>query len=168
MYSIIMNNQKEFFCNFDIVAAQDACKPDEYKFQHEIHRMMGLLRFTPDENGEFTARCGPDYYILPNLAEYFSARFGDTPWSIIDEKRGLILRRVPGEDAKITSIYVNSPECKNENGTDNKPAEKSDEWEDLWKHYHKTINNEDRSNPGLQRQFMPKRYWKYLPEKENN
>jgi probable DNA metabolism protein len=38
------------------------------------------------------------------------------------------------------------------------------EWEKLWQHYHKTINNESRNNPNLQRQFMPKRYWKYLTE----
>ena len=158
-----MNNQNDFFDNFDSAAANDACKPDEYKFQHEIHRMIGLFRFTPDKNGEFTAKCGPDYYILPNIAEYFTARFGETPWSIIDEKRGLRLRRLPGEEAKITS-YADEPPVEKENIADNNAGEKSDEWEELWKHYHKTINNEDRSNPGLQRQFMPKRYWKYLPE----
>jgi len=159
MYSIFMNNQKDFFDFFDS-ASQDACKldckpdckPNEDKFQHEIHRMMGLLRFTPDNNGEFTAKCEPDYFILPNLAEYFTARFGETPWSIIDEKRGLRLRRLPGKEAEITPYKEESDK------------EKSDEWEELWKHYHKTINNEDRTNPDLQRQFMPKRYWKYLPE----
>jgi probable DNA metabolism protein len=48
-----------------------------------------------------------------------------------------------------------------------KGSENNDEWEELWKHYHKTINNEDRDNPGLQKQLMPKRYWKYLPEKHH-
>jgi probable DNA metabolism protein len=38
------------------------------------------------------------------------------------------------------------------------------DWEQLWQTYHKAINNEDRANPKLQKQFMPKRYWKYLPE----
>jgi len=135
----------------------------EYKFQHEIHRMMGLLRFTPDENGEFIAKCEPDYNILPNLAEYFTARFGETPWSIIDEKRGLCLRRLPGKNPKISSLK-NDPPVEKENCSENNRLENSDEWEELWKHYHRTINNEDRNNPDLQRQFMPKRYWKYLPE----
>ena len=150
-----MNNQKEFFFDSDKNELNDAFKPDEYKFQHEIHRMIGLLRFTSDENGDFIAKCAPDYYILPNLAEYFTARFGETSWSIIDEKRGLCLRRLHGEDAKIISVN-NDPPVEKEN---------ADKWEELWKHYHKTINNEDRENPGLQKQFMPKRYWKYLPEK---
>ena len=138
---------------------------NDYKVQHEIHRMMGLLRFTPDENGEFTARCAPDHNILPALAEYFTDRFGEQAWSIIDEKRGLRLFRLPGEQAKISELkepcsYAADSTAKNIN------TNIKDEWEELWKHYHKTINNEDRNNPNLQRQFMPQRYWKYLPEKD--
>jgi probable DNA metabolism protein len=40
----------------------------------------------------------------------------------------------------------------------------SSQWEDLWRTYHHSVNNEDRKNPNLQRQFMPVRYWKYLTE----
>ncbi|MCL2765212.1 MAG: TIGR03915 family putative DNA repair protein [Treponema sp.] len=123
------------------------------KVHREVHRMMGLLRFLPNENGEFIARCAPDHLILPSLSGYFTSRFGETPWSIIDEKRSLCLRRKCGEKAK--TVFLASEEYA---------VNSSDEWENLWKHYHKTINNEDRNNPGLQKQFMPKRYWKYLPE----
>jgi len=126
-----------------------------YKVQIEVHRMMGLLRFTVNEDGEFIARCETDHLILPCLGDFFTARFGDTPWAIIDEKRGLALRRKPQGRAKINILE--------ESGEDFSAA-KSDEWEELWKHYHKTINNEDRNNPDLQRQLMPKRYWKHLPE----
>jgi len=129
-------------------------------YYHEIHRIMGLLRFSPNEAGEYIARCAPDHYILPELADYFTARFGDAAWSIIDEKRGLCLRRRSGVQAKIVPLEeapVNTPKT---NGV----SYLNDEWEELWKHYHKTINNEDRDNPKLQKQFMPKRYWKYLPE----
>ena len=126
------------------------------KVQIEVHRMQGLLRFSVNENGEFIARCEPDHFILPCLGEFFTARFGDTPWAIIDEKRGLCLSRKPGGRAKINVLEDISAEGF--------PATKSDEWEELWKHYHKTINNEDRKNTDLQRQLMPKRYWKHLPE----
>jgi len=123
-----------------------------YKVQREIDRMRGLLRFFPDENGCYIARCEPDHFILPALAQYFSARFGEFSWAIIDEKRGLRLSRMPPEDAKLVRE------------TGNAQGAGGDEWEDLWRHYHTTINNEERKNPDLQRQFMPKRYWKYLPE----
>ena len=121
-----------------------------YKVQREIDRMMGLLRFFPCD-GVYTARCAPDHFVLPALARYFSARFGETSWAIIDEKRGLCLSRFPPEPAGLFS------ETESAQGA-------GDEWEDLWRHYHSTINNEQRKNPALQRQFMPRRYWKYLPE----
>ena len=123
-----------------------------YKVQHEAHRITGFLRFSPNEQGCYVARCAPDHFILPALGEYFTARFGETAWQIIDEKRNLILNCRPPESAKIALK------------TDADGGQKGDEWENLWRHYHKTINNESRNNPDLQRRFMPMRYRKYLPE----
>ena len=131
----------------DTLAVLDAA----YKVQLEVDRMRGLLRFSPCD-GAYAARCAPDHFVLPALARYFSARFGETSWAIIDEKRELCLSRTPPEPAKIVRERA---EAKGAMG---------DGWEELWRHYHSTINNEQRKNPGLQRQFMPKRYWKYLPE----
>ena len=121
------------------------------KVQNEIHKMMGLLRFFPQDD-VYAARCAPDHFVLPALARYFSARFGKTSWVIIDEKRGLRLSRFPPEPAGLVRE------------TESVQGAGGDEWEELWRHYHSTINNEQRKNPTLQRRFMPKRYWKYLPE----
>ena len=132
------------------------------KVYYEIHRMMGLLRFTPNAEGEFIAECEPDHFILPALGEYFSSRFGETAWSIIDKKRNINLRRPKNE--KIRTCRLNDERLKL-NLPQRTGGKNSDKWEELWKHYHMTINNEDRRNPDLQRQLMPKRYWKYLPEK---
>jgi len=130
------------------------------KVYHEIHRLMGLLRFAPVTSGaeygeEYVAKCAPDHLVLPAFGQYFTARFGETAWSIIDEKRGIRLRRLPGENINI-SVFNNINNENSKNCTD--------KWSDLWKHYHKTINNEERDNPNLQRQLMPRRYWKYLNE----
>jgi probable DNA metabolism protein len=122
------------------------------KTQREIHRMYGLLRFMPDEQGMYSARFAPDHFILPALYEYFRARFGEINWNIIDEKRNLALSCI---NCKARFALFNE-----------KNDENSDEWEQLWKHYHKTINNESRRNTDLQKQLMPKRYWKYLNEVE--
>jgi probable DNA metabolism protein len=123
-----------------------------WRVQHEAHRFMGLLRFSPDSEGVYTAHCEPDHFILPALAQYFTERFGQTPWAIIDEKRSLVLSRKPGKRAILVVCGENAAIAE------------GDEWTDLWRHYHKTINNESRKNPRVQRQFMPERYWKYLPE----
>jgi len=135
----------------------------EESVRREAHRIMELLRFTPNADGEFVARCAPDNYVLPALKAYFMARFHDIPWAIIDEKRGMCLRRKQGESAEIIE-WNEDPELVPEQVSIKKTE--TDEWEELWKHYHKTINNEDRHNPKLQRQLMPQRYWKYLPEKD--
>jgi len=139
-------------------AATDRGDPDvqtvreaAYKVWHEIHRLMGLLRFCPDEKGVYTARCEPDHFVLPALGPHFTERFGETPWAIIDNKRRISL-------ACDTELVFST-------GTVNSPSfVKGQGWENLWKHYHKTINNESRHNPALQKRFMPARYWKYLTE----
>ena len=147
-----MSQTNELFSMKELRKTEKPVETDSLKVQHEIHRIMGYLRFSPNKDGVFIAKCAPDNYILPALSYHFTARFGETAWAIIDEKRGLVLSRFPGESAKIQEIE----DTKNQTG--------DDEWEKLWLHYHKTINNESRSNPSLQRQFMPKRYRKYMPE----
>jgi hypothetical protein len=134
----------------DVNAVLDAA----YKVGHEIHRLMGLLRFSPDEDGIYIARCEPDHFVLPALGPHFMERFGEIPWAIIDEKRRLCMRCVSRSLEFInidkTPAFLKTPP--------------DGEWENLWRHYHKTINNESRNNPDLQRSLMPKRYWKYLNE----
>jgi probable DNA metabolism protein len=134
-----------------------------YKVTVEIHRLTGLLRFSPDSAGVYIARCSPDYFILPALAEHFTLRFGETPWAIIDEKRKLRLEGGRPQDglqsdnaaARLAVLSSYQPAA----------AEKeTDSWEELWRLYHRSVNNETRKNSRLQRQFMPERYHKYLPE----
>ena len=148
-----------------------------YKVQHEIHRMTGLLRFSPDTRGIYIARCAPDHYILPALAEHFTLRFGETPWAIIDESRNLCLFRPINSHTRLVPIAVD-PSAPDSGlntsgsdlfyalGPDTAPteAESADVWEDLWRLYHRSVNNETRKNLQLQRQFMPVRYHKYLSE----
>ncbi|MDR2403248.1 MAG: TIGR03915 family putative DNA repair protein [Spirochaetaceae bacterium] len=125
-----------------------------YKVRHEIHRLLGFLRFSPNLQGLYVARCGPDHFVLPSLGEHFFRRFGETPWVIIDEKRGLALLRPPAGEPRLLpaeGLNILSPAAP-------------DPWEERWRDYHHAINNEGRRNPQLQRQFIPLRYWKYLSE----
>jgi probable DNA metabolism protein len=39
-------------------------------------------------------------------------------------------------------------------------------YQKLWKSYFKHITIQERKNLRLQRQHMPRRFWKYLPEKQ--
>lgn len=125
-----------------------------YKAGREIHRMKGLLRFSPAADGLYLARCAPEGFILPALAEHFSLRFGSAPWAVIDEKRNVILIRRSGETAKLEPL---SPEFPSQ-------AVSSDAWEIFWRTYFHSVTIENRKNPALQRQFLPERYRKYMTE----
>jgi probable DNA metabolism protein len=149
-----MNRQGDLFTQSDYAENPAFKSGDADKVLFEIHRMMGLLRFAPNEDGVYIAHCEPDYFILPALGPHFKERFGDTPWAIIDEKHRFCVRCLSGT-LELVRIDENSIPLK-------EPVD--GKWEDLWRHYHQTINNESRNNPGLQRQFMPKRYLKYLTE----
>jgi len=131
-----------------------------YKVRHEIDRFRGLLRFIPNTGGGYIARCEPDYFILPALGDHFTRRFGNTSWVIVDGKRGICLVRPDGNAPELVSL--SSAFAQNCIG-----SVAADPWEDLWKKYHRTVHNESRKNPQLQRQFMPQRYWKNLPEMES-
>ncbi|MDR0403248.1 MAG: TIGR03915 family putative DNA repair protein [Treponema sp.] len=126
-----------------------------YKTLREFDRLRGLLRFKPEAEGRYTARCAPDHFVLPLLADHFSARFADVPWAVIDEKRRLVLRGGKG------GTEIAAVDSESTGGT---PAPALDSWEALWRTFHRAVNNEDRNNPALQRQFIPGRYRKYLTE----
>ncbi|MDR2739585.1 MAG: TIGR03915 family putative DNA repair protein [Treponema sp.] len=149
-------------------AAADRGDPDvravlsaAWKVRKELDRLRGLLRFSPDSSGIYLARCTPDHFVLPGLAGHFTLRFGETPWAILDERRSLALVRPSGEETRLITLDAlpHSITVPGHNGSG-----KKDTWEELWRNYHRVINNESRNNPRLQRQFMPSRYRKYLPE----
>jgi len=158
-------------------ASDDRLDPDTEQVKiaaarviREFDRLRGILRFKPGNDNEsqyggesqtdncYTARCSPDHFVLPLLAEHFWQRFGKQSWAIIDEKRKLVLFSKNGQEPVLQQL--NRKEKIDKNGTE----QTIDEWEGLWINYHSSINNEQRANPKLQKQFMPVRYWKYLTE----
>jgi hypothetical protein len=147
----------------DVRAVMEAA----YKAVHETDRLMGLLRFSPDPRLGYLARCAPDGFVLPALAGHFTLRFGEEPWAVIDEKRGILLIREAGRVARFLPAAAffphPAPGCGDNDPWDNDPWD-NDPWKKFWLRYHKAVNNEARNNTGLQRRFMPERYWKYLPE----
>jgi probable DNA metabolism protein len=144
------NNRMEFA----VKIVRDA----SFKVSREVHRLSGLLRFSLGSANVPVALCSPDHFVLPILSEHFTLRFGDSPWAIVDERRRLALIKHINTDAQLEVFNPVHPwfaELQNAGG---------DNWEKLWLSYFKAINNESRTNPKVQLQFMPKRYWKYLPE----
>jgi hypothetical protein len=126
------------------------------KTRREVHRLEGLLRFKDDPGGALTACCEPDHFVLPLLAEHFERRFGDLRWTVFDRRRKLCLAKLHAGPPRI----VDPDQMPLPGGAGTGP----DQWEGLWRGYFKAVNNGYRKNPRVQRAFMPRRYWKYLPE----
>lgn len=130
------------------------------KAQREVHRLTGLLRFSEEVDGRLVAHCACDHAVLPALAEHFTARFGERSWAIVDERRRIALVRDPPLAPRIMDSSEAFPPTHGERST----TSANDEWENLWRDYHRAVAIDSRANPGLQRRLMPARYWKYLTE----
>jgi len=122
----------------------------------ESHRLLGLIRFMKLDNGIYYCRFEPTYNLLTLLAPHFSNRMADQSWVIHDVKRGI----AAFYDQK--KWYINDLE----GNIDASLAGDEQLFQDLWKEYFKRIAIKERINPKLQRQMMPKKYWKHLIEIE--
>lgn len=119
------------------------------------HLMVGLLRFKELENGTFYAYFEPPYNLLPLLMPHFEQRLGDQTWVIHDGLRG----QAAFYDG--THSFLNALEPMDDVAFSKQEAM----FQELWQGYFKHIAIKERLNPKCQRNFMPKKYWKFLVEK---
>ncbi|QHI68985.1 TIGR03915 family putative DNA repair protein [Tichowtungia aerotolerans] len=118
----------------------------------EIHRLKGLLRFRELDDGTLWAPVEPDHQVLLPLAHHFRRRLPGERGIIHDMRRNLAI----GWNRDSVD-YVAPPESF-------QTSENEDEVQQLWQTYFRSATIRERMNPGLQRQWMPVRYWKWLTE----
>jgi probable DNA metabolism protein len=123
---------------------------------HETHRFMGLLRFMELQDGTYYAPFAPDHRILLPLARYFAQRLGDQQWVIHDRRRGVA---VLWDGRTLQPAEFDLPGDPREWVSEDEMRYRS-----CWQTYTRHIAIGERLNPKLQAQFMPRRYWQYLPE----
>jgi probable DNA metabolism protein len=126
----------------------------------EAHRMMAFIRFVKTTDGIFYAKISPAYNVIPQLIDHFVNRYADQEWVIYDvvRKQGLCY------DKKQLIIKTNGFCVSFDKASGNDPYEKH--YQNLWKGYLYSVNISERKNTRLQLQHMPKKYWKYLNEKQ--
>ena len=148
----------------DVLAVRNSCR----RVLHEQLRMKQFIRFQKAKDGTYLAVVSPDHNVLPLITDHFSDRFNDQPWLIYDAKRhygfyydGQKVIRVTFEDE--SSVPFNLA-----NGKLNAEVLSHDDqlFQDLWRTYFKAICIKERMNPRKQLQDMPRRYWKYMTEKQ--
>ena len=135
------------------------------KVKREAMRMLQFIRFQHTKDGLYFCGIEPRYDVIPLTVIHFQKRFTDQRWLLYDLKRnyGVMYDQGNLEEVEISHREFNSMTGKvNENVL----QEGEEFYQKLWKSYFKKINIEERKNLRLQRQHMPRRFWKYLPEKQ--
>lgn len=134
----------------------------------EKHRMEAFVRFKKTVEGIFFAVIDPDFNVLPLISPHFKGRYADQRWLIYDEKRryGLFYDLNSVQEVHLSSEH-NKSMIEQAQLTDTSITLDAQEalYDQLWKDYFKSTNIVERRNIKLHLQHVPKRYWKYLTEK---
>ena len=132
----------------------------------EKHRMEAFVRFRLTKDDIYFASIEPDFNVLPLIEKHFKRRYADQKWVIYDIKRGYGLFY---DLETVELINMDFPENFNFTKTDDAFfATQEFEFQKLWQDYFKATNIASRKNMKLHIRHVPKRYWKYLSEKQPN
>ena len=125
---------------------------------NECAHLMGFLRFRELSNGMLFAKINPHNDILPVLASHFTDRLPNENFVIYDEGRksaavhkksyGFVQVDASDIDEDVISSF----------------SEEEETYEKLWIEFFNTIAIVSRNNAELQRQNIPKRFWKNTVE----
>lgn len=144
-------NYTKYLSDDDALSVNEMCR----KVRRECHRFYGLMRFSKTSEGVYYAPFEPDHNIISLIVPHFVDRLKDQTWIIHDIKRDIavLYEHLSGQTLQVT--INNDIVVEDEEKIIN----------ELWRSYFKSLAIQNRTNPKLQKRCMPKRYWKYLIEK---
>lgn len=148
------------FADTDVLEVHQLAK----KVSHEKHYIIQFVRFQKAADDIFFAPISPQYNALPLAIEHFKDRFSDQKWVIYDIKRkygyyydlNTMVEMTLDNDEHLLSGKLDEKLM----------ADDEKLFQELWKGYFKSMTIKERINLKLQRQHMPRRFWKYLTEKQ--
>ncbi len=124
----------------------------------ETQRLYGFLRFQELENHILYGKLLSKHHVGTFLANHFTDRLPQEHWIIHDPDRDEVWVHQAGNDW----IYISHPDFKVDPEAMLSAAEY--DFKAWWETFRESIAIRERTNPRLQMQMMPKRYWKYMPE----
>ncbi len=125
----------------------------------EKHRMEAFVRFKRAKDNTYVAVIEPDFNVLPLIAKHFKNRYADQVFMIYDLKRDF------GIYYDLNQIdFIN---LKDLNLADIESVTHEEEifYDKMWQDYFKSTGIKSRINKKLHLRHVPRRYWKYLNEK---
>jgi len=135
------------------------------KVEREKHRMEAFIRFKQSADGIFYCGIDPDFNVIPLIMKHFKDRYADQKWIIYDLKRhyGIFY-----DLENVEEVYLSIEDQKKLTSSVKELVNDSEHlYANLWTNYFKSTNIVARKNTKLHTQHVPKRYWKYLTEKQN-
>ncbi len=129
----------------------------------ERHRMQAFVRFELMVGGVYFAKVSPDFNVLPLIGRFFARRFADQSWLIFDEKRyfGIYYDKQTRQLTEVVDVdaFILAQPKKHHDEVEVR-------YQHLWQTYFKHVTIAERKNLRHHIQQMPKRYWRYLTEKQ--
>ncbi len=133
----------------------------ERQIHREVHRMHAFVRFQETHDGLYAALVTPDFNVLPLLAPHFQARYPAFRWLIYDTQRRYGLYH---EDHATRFVTLDTAPKQLQEAL---LGSAETDYQALWQTYFSSIDIPERRNMKLHLQHVPRRYWKYLIEKQN-
>lgn len=118
----------------------------------EVHRFLGFIRFSKTDDGIYYACFSPDNDIGELILPHFISRYKTMPFIIHDLKHDVVIG-YNGKEYKVVKQKI--PRLKID----------GDDIPKLFKAYYQTVKLDDRTKTKVMTGFMPRRYHKYMPEK---
>ena len=134
------------------------------KVGKEAHFLEMFVRFQKTADQIYFAPIAPVHNALPMVVEHFADRFSDQKWLIYDTKRkyGYFY-----DMSKVEEIVMDDDYLIKEGKLDASLLDKDEIlFQKMWKEYFRSMTIKERINLKHQSQQMPKRFWKYLTEKQ--
>lgn len=134
------------------------------KVCREAQRIQMFTRFQKTVEGSYYASFAPMYDVLPLCIPHFRDRYADQSWMIYDLKRNYGFCY---DLKEVTRVVFDDLKVNTQSGQLHPSLLAEDEklFQKLWKQYYHSISIRERKNEKVHRQHLPKRFWKYLPEK---
>ncbi len=133
------------------------------KVGREKHRMEAFVRFRLTKDEIYFAAIEPDFNVLPLIKKHFKSRYADQKWIIYDLKRNF---GIAFDLHNVQYITLDLDPSIGISGAPEAFFHTSEiAFQDLWSQYFTSTNIKSRANQKLHVQHLPKRYWKYLTEK---
>lgn len=146
------------YSNSDILKISQVAK----MVRREKHRMEAFVRFKLTKDELYVATVEPDFNVLPLIVHHFKDRYADQKWLIYDIKRnyGIYYNLLCVEVVSLDFFSKLHSDIDKKNLKDHEL-----DFQDLWCTYFDSVTIQSRKNSKLHMQHLPKRYWKYLIEK---